>query len=290
MAPKPGGGYPDVSACVAVNEVVNETMRTEQLDAVRCDLAEEQRALDDVVAPMSDDEWQLATSSPGWNVADQIGHLTYFDASATTAIASPDDFHAGLSELYEGTGAQGLDQYTLGRFRELAPREQLSSWRKSRRNLMDAADSLRESDRIAWYGPSMGAASFLTARLMETWAHGTDVVDALGADRPATNRLRHIARLGFMTRRWSYTVGGEEPPAGDVRLDLTSPTGDRWTFGDESAADTVRGSAEEFCLVVTQRRHVDDTSIETSELGRHWLLRAQAFAGGPSYGPQARSS
>jgi uncharacterized protein (TIGR03084 family) len=265
-------------------------MRTEQLDAVRSDLAEEQRALDDVVAHMSDDEWQLATSSPGWNVADQIGHLTYFDASATTAIASPDDFHAGLSELYEGTGAQGLDQYTLGRFRELSPREQLSSWRKSRRKLLDAADSLRESDRIPWYGPSMGAASFLTARLMETWAHGTDVVDALGADRPATNRLRHIARLGFMTRRWSYSVRGEEPPAGDVRLDLTSPTGDRWTFGDESAADTVRGSAEEFCLVVTQRRHVDDTSIETNELGRHWLLRAQAFAGGPSYGPQARSS
>ena len=31
-----------------------------------------------------------------------------------------------------------------------------------------------------WYGPSMSARSFVTARLMETWAHGMDVADALG--------------------------------------------------------------------------------------------------------------
>jgi uncharacterized protein (TIGR03084 family) len=273
-----------------VNDVADEIARTSQLEAVRDNLADEQQALDDVVAGIAHDEWQLATPSPGWNVADQIGHLTYFDVSATTAITDPERFRTGLSELYEGAAALGFDRHTLGAFRELSPPEQLDSWRKSRRKLMDAAASLHESDRIAWYGPSMGAASFLTARLMETWAHGTDAVDALGVHRPATDRLRHIVRLGFMTRKWSYLVRGEEPPAGDVRLELVSPEGARWTWGDEGAAVIVRGSAEEFCLVVTQRRHLDDTSLEAGDLGRHWLLRAQAFAGGPSNGPQARSS
>jgi uncharacterized protein (TIGR03084 family) len=125
---------------------------------------------------------------------------------------------------------------------------------------------------------------------METWAHGTDIVEALGTDRPATDRLRHIVRLGYMTRNWSYVVRGEEPPAGDVRLDLAGPAGVHWTWGDDGAVDIVRGPAEEFCLVVTQRRHLGDTSLATGDVGRHWLLRAQAFAGGPSNGPQARSS
>ena len=83
---------------------------------------------------------------------------------------------------------------------------------------------------------------------------------------------------------------GEEPPTGEVRLELTAPSGAAWTWGPEGADDTVRGSAEEFCLVVTQRRHLDDTGLVAGDLGRHWLLRAQAFAGPPSDGPAPRGA
>ncbi len=135
----------------------------------------------------------------------------------------------------------------------------------------------------------MSPSSFLAARLMETWAHGTDVASALGVSLPSTDRLRHVVRLGYKTRGWSYLVRGEAPRDGEVRLELSSPSGDHWVFGPEGAADTVEGPAEEFCLVVTQRRHVDDTSLKTGELGYHWLVRAQAFAGAPSDGPRPRS-
>ena len=286
MAAQSHRGHPDVIAHVIVNEVVNDTTRSRQLDILRRDLADEQQSLDDVVSNISAEQWLLATPSPGWSVADQIGHLTFFDGSATSAISDPEGFRAGVIELYEGATTTGTDQYTLGRFRELPAPEQLNSWRHNRGTLLAAAQSLHDGDRIAWYGPSMGATSFLTARLMETWAHGTDVVDALKVERLATDRLRHVAHLGYMTRKWSYIVRGEEPPTGDVRLELTAPSGTYWTWGEENADDTVRGSAAEFCLVVTQRRHVDDTSLETGALGRHWLLRAQAFAGGPSAGPR----
>jgi uncharacterized protein (TIGR03084 family) len=260
-----------------------------QLDVLREDLAKEQRSLDDIAATLTNEQWQLPTPSPGWSVADQIGHLCFFDGSAATAILHPEDFALHVKNLYEGAASQGFDEYTLNSFRALDPGEQLKWWRRSREALDDAAASLREGDRVEWYGPSMGAVSFLTSRLMETWAHGTDVAETLGRTRPPTERLRHVAQLGFMTRKWSYTVRGEELPVGLVRLDLTSASGEHWLWGVADADDSVLGSAEEFCLVVTQRRHLDDTSLKTGELGRHWLLRAQAFAGGPSEGPQARS-
>jgi uncharacterized protein (TIGR03084 family) len=259
-----------------------------RLQTIREDLAAEQRTLDDIVTTITDEQWRSPTPSPGWSVADQIGHLAYFDASAALAILDPAVFKSGLDELYQVALSANLDDFTLAPFRALSPVQLLWTWRANRDSLDNAAATLAEDSRVAWYGPSMGAVSFLSARLMETWAHGVDVVEALSLTRTSTDRLEHVARIGFITRNWSYRVRGETPPDGLVGVELTAPSGARWNWGDESD-DVVRGSAEEFCLVVTQRRHLDDTSLEVGELGRHWLLRAQAFAGGPSVGPPPRS-
>jgi uncharacterized protein (TIGR03084 family) len=135
----------------------------------------------------------------------------------------------------------------------------------------------------------MSKRSFLTARLMEAWAHGQDVVDAVGAERPPTDRLRHVAQLGVITRGWSYRNRGLEPPAGDVRVELSAPSGDMWTWGDADVEDSVTGPAEDLCLVVTQRRHVDDTRLAVrGPLAREWMECAQAFAGPATNGPAAR--
>ena len=182
----------------------------------------------------------------------------------------------------------GVDDFTLGSFRALDPTERLEAWRRNCRALAEAAAGLGERDRVSWYGPSMGAKSFVTARLTEVWAHGTDVCDAVGARRPATDRLRHIAHLGYVTRAWSYANRGLGPPTSVVRVELTAPSGEVWTWGDASD-DSVRGRAEDFCLVVTQRRHVDDTDLELSGPDAvDWMHKAQAFAGPPTNGPQPR--
>lgn len=263
---------------------------TNALDELRSDLAAEQEALDAVVANISNDRWQLSTPSPGWTVADQIGHLTFFDRSATIAIVDAPQFQEDLSSLIDAASNDSLDDVTLRGYRALTSSDLLEAWREGRRTLQDAALTLSDDVRLPWYGPSMSAKSFLTARLMETWAHGTDVVDALGATRRATDRLRHVAQLGYLTRAWSYRVHGDEAPEGNIRVELLSPSGQLWTWGPEDARERMTGSAEEFCLVVTQRRHVDDTSLQYGDLGRDWLLRAQAFAGGPSTGPLPRSA
>jgi len=251
------------------------------------DLVAEQEALDRVVGALDDDQFALQTPSDRWSVADQLGHLTFFDTTAALAINDGPAFADHKTQLVSSFADElAVDEVTLGSFRQLSPAEQLTAWRHGRLDLEAAARSLDNDSRIDWYGPSMGSKSFLTARLMEVWAHGQDICDAVGASRPPSERLRHIAQLGFITRGWSYMVRGEEPPTEAVRVELTSPSGATWSWGEEGATETVTGPAEDFCLVVTQRRHVDDTDLVIiGDAARDWMVKAQAFAGAPTTGP-----
>ena len=261
---------------------------------VRADLLAEQEALDAVVADLDAEAMATPTPSPRWTVADQLAHLTYFDGTAVLAITDPDAFATALGDLLTAAadGDEGVDRFTLGAWRELPPDELRAAWRANRAALAEASSGLGDGDRVPWYGPDMSSKSFLTARLMEVWAHGQDVVDAVGGDRPATDRLAHIARLGYLTRGWSYLNRGLEAPEGDVVVELTAPSGATWTYGDPERADgnRVTGPAEDFCLVTTQRRHVDDTALEvTGDRAVDWMVRAQAFAGPATDGPKPRT-
>ena len=256
---------------------------------IRDDLIAEQQALDAIVEGLNDAQWRSTTPSPGWDIADQISHLAYFDAAAALSISDPPAYLESVNVLVRRSQHESPEDFTLEEFRALTPPQVLDRWRAIRASLSEAAANLDDRTRVEWYGRAMSGRSFLTARLMETWAHGTDVADTIGVHLPATDRLRHVAHLGFITREWSYRVRGEEPPAGDVRVELISPSGELWTFGPSDALETIAGPAEDFCLVATQRRHVDDTHLVAGPLGREWLLRAQAFAGPPTDGPRPSS-
>jgi len=90
------------------------------------------------------------------------------------------------------------------------------------------------------------------------------------------------------TPRWSVADQiGHLTVFDDVSFELRAPSGDTWPWGADAAAARVSGSAADFCLVVTQRRHIDDTALATiGDLARDWMTKAQAFAGGPTIGPQ----
>jgi uncharacterized protein (TIGR03084 family) len=267
--------------------------------SVRADLIAEQDALDSVISDLDADHWTLETPSPRWTIADQIGHLTYFDWTAALAITDPDRFTSLTTELMTamtGGSDDAMDLATLGDYRAMTPHELCHAWRTNRGILSEASASLADDDRIIWYGPSMGAKSFLTARLMEAWAHGQDIIDALDragiahAERPATDRLRHIAQLGFITHKWSYINRQMDAPTVPVRVELVAPSGAAWVFGPDDATDSITGPAIDFCLVTTQRRHVDDTNLVVrGETAIDWMHIAQAFAGGATTGPSAGS-
>ena len=161
----------------------------------------------------------------------------------------------------------------------------LGWWRGARLDLLAAATGADPKQRVPWYGPDMSVMSFITARVMETWAHGVDVSDAFGVPVEASDRLRHVAHIGFGARGFSYMVNGRDLPGDPVELVLTSPGGEQWRWGPGDAADRVEGSALDFCLLVTQRRHRDDTELRvTGPLAEEWIGIAQAFAGPPGGG------
>ena len=259
--------------------------------SVIADLVAEQQALDAVVAKLDDAQWELSTPSPRWAVRDQIGHLAFFDETAALAITDPNGFAAHRESFTAAAfaSAEAADDATLGATRAMSAPTLLAHWRAQRAALEAAASTCAEDARIEWYGPSMGAKSFLTARLMEAWAHGQDICDAVGAERSPTDRLRHIAQLGYITRPWTYVNRGLPVPDGEVHVALTAPSGATWTWGPDQAEATVTGTALDFCLVTAQRRNVADVDLVIDgEIAVDWLSKAQLFAGPPSDPPSPR--
>jgi uncharacterized protein (TIGR03084 family) len=262
------------------------------LTALLDDLRAESDELDSLVAGLPPADWALPTPAAGWTVAHQVAHLAWTDDRALLSATDPDAFHAEIARTLSGDSPQGWVDEAADEGARTPPAELLARWRHGRSALADALAAVPNGTKLPWYGPPMSAASMVTARLMETWAHTTDVADGLGMRRAPTARLRHVAHLGVRTRDFAYGVRGLTPPAEPFRVVLTAPDGEVWTWGPEDAAQRVTGSALDFCLLAAQRVHRDDTDLVA--LGAdadHWLDIAQVFAGPPGDGrkPGARS-
>jgi uncharacterized protein (TIGR03084 family) len=253
------------------------------MTALLADLHAESSALDAMIAPLGQAQYKLPTPAAGWCIADQVSHLAYFDEAALLAATDPDRFRSEAAELI-AHGAGSPDE-VAARYRD-TPGAELRAWlTRARRDLLAAFAAIEPSRRLPWYGPDMSAASSVTARMMETWAHGQDIADTLGVTRPVTGRLRHVAHIGASTIGFSFALRGLPPPGQPIRVELTGPAGEEWTWGPAHATDVVRGPALDFCLVVTQRRNRADTALTaTGPLARQWISIAQAFAGAPGPG------
>ncbi len=250
---------------------------------VVADLRAESAELDSMVAELSEQDWRTATPAPGWTIAHQIAHLWWTDRVAWASATDEAAFGAVLAEAAKnplGFVDAGAEQLAA-----TPPAELLANWRVDRTRLHDALLSVADGRKLPWFGPPMSPTSMATARLMETWAHGLDVADALGIRRPGTDRLRSIAHIGYRTRDFAFSVHGLTPPAEMFHVELRAPDGQLWAWGPEDAAQTVTGSAEDFCMLVTQRRAPDDLDIvATGADAQKWLTIAQAFAGPPGKG------
>ena len=254
------------------------------------DLDDEYGELRAAIADLSDldPRWDLATPAAGWAVRDQISHLAYFDDAGRMAMVDPDAF-AGLVEEFLAITGDPMEVH-LAMGRAMGGHELLGWWDGAHRGMVETFASADPSARVPWFGPPMGTLSFVSARLMETWAHGQDVCDALGVERTPTARLRHIAHIGVRARPFSYAVRGMDVPPGRIDVVVTAPDGSEWRWEIGDAADggpvaTVTGTALDFCLVVTQRRNVADTGLVVQgDLAEEWISIAQAFAGPPGPG------
>lgn len=252
------------------------------MDDVVDDLAAESAALRSLLVGLDEATWTTVTPSEPWTIADQIGHLAFFDGQATLSATDPDAF------------AESVDRQVAALHTDIASLHRrdrpshgpgiLAWWDEARAALVAALRGVDAETRLPWYGPPMRAQSAAAARLMETWAHGTDVAEALGTTLPVSDRLFWVADLGVRTFSFSFTNRGVDVPSGRVRVALRGPSGTTRVWNDEQD-DSITGPVEEFCLVVAQRRHVDDTHLVVEgAAAQAWMEIAQVFAGPPGPG------
>lgn len=244
------------------------------------ELEAESDELDALVADLPDERWHTPTPAPGWTITHQIAHLLWTDRVALLSVSDEPAFADVLATA--ATNPAGFVDAGAEELAATAPAELVSAWRSTRAALHASLRTVPAGRKLPWFGPPMSAASMATARLMETWAHGLDVADALGVVRAPTARLRSIAHLGIRTRDFAFTVHGLTPPTETFHVELRGPAGETWVWGSEDAAQRVTGTAEDFCFLVTQRR--PRAALDVTAVGadaQTWLTIAQAFAGPP---------
>lgn len=224
--------------------------------------------------------FDLITDAHPWTIKDQITHLAYFDEVATLSIVSKFEFYKHLESM--GRDPLALTEYVRNNYSHLSGDDAISWFHEKRLGFITVV-SLRElPSRIQWYGPALSPLSLITARTMETWAHGYDIGVALGVFLPETYSLKDVCDLGVRTFRYSFVASNLEVPDETVYVELCFPWGERLTFGPRDSANRVLGPARDFALVVTQRAHYEATALEVNGPIAHlWMSNAQCFAGPP---------
>jgi uncharacterized protein (TIGR03084 family) len=250
------------------------------------DFLNETDALAHLLEPLSDEAYLQPTAFKGWTIDMVLRHLHFWNNAALLSLVDEPGFKALIGTVMSAVKGGSLPDQEAAYFNGLSGQALRTAWMKRARETADAFSTADPSQRLVWVGPSMSARSSITARLMETWAHGQEVYDQLGAVRKNADRIRNIVVLGVNTYGWTFANRGKELPGPMPHLILTAPSGEIWTYGDAQADERIEGQAEEFCQVVTQTRNIADTDLSvTGRIATSWMAQAQCFAGPPNDPP-----
>ena len=233
------------------------------------DLVAEEQSLDQFLQRINERQWNLPTSAPGWSIKDTVSHLAYSEQFAAEVLA---DGASVVDRVNKGD----IDEWTaLGvkAGRSMRYQQVIEWWRNSRADVVDALSRMEGGDRVPWLYGDMSARAFGTLRLMETWAHGLDIKDAMEGlltyaeddDDPTadTSRIRHIAWLAHRMLPYAFAEAGEDFPQKGIRLELMGPSYSRWVYGPEDATDVIKGIAGEWCRIAVHRMDSASSFLKT---------------------------
>jgi uncharacterized protein (TIGR03084 family) len=252
------------------------------------DFLDESEALHALCEPLADADFEQVTQFKGYTIGDVIGHLHHWNQAADLSLRDPDGFQTFYKTVVTGISrGLGLVQIANEWLGGLRGRALLGEWRRFYREMAEHFGAADPKARVPWAGPSMSVRSSITARLMETWAHGQEVYDVLGVERSNGDRIQNIAVLGVNTFGWTFVNRKLEVPKDVPYVRLTAPSGAIWEWNAPNDANRVEGSATEFCQVVTQVRSLADTKLHVvGDTAKRWMSIAQCFAG-PAADPPA---
>jgi uncharacterized protein (TIGR03084 family) len=250
------------------------------------DFRDESEALYELLEPLTDEDFERETLFKKWKINDVLTHLHMWNWAADLTLKDSAAFEEFLQEVASYLTKGSIRDFENEWIKGLKGTALLNEWHAF---CLTMADRYAEADpkaRVKWAGPDMSVRSKITARLMETWAHGQAVYDVLGVKRVDQDRIKNIALLGVNTFGWTFACRGLEAPGKPPYVRLTAPSGEIWEWNEPSEENRVEGSATEFCQVVAQVRNIADTSLEVKgDVATRWMSMAQCFAGPPEDPP-----
>ena len=250
------------------------------------DFLDESEALSALLAPLSDAEFETPTQFKGWTINNILRHLHVWNIAADLSLEDEAGFTEFLQQMVAGIRGGRLPDFESTYLAGLSGQQLRQTWIARAQIMTEHFAAAEPKQRLKWVGPDMSALSSITARLMETWAHGQAIYDVLGAVRQDGDRISNIVRLGVNTWGWTWKNRRMEPPGPMPHLQLKAPSGALWEYGDVSESGLIEGSATEFCQVVTQCRNIADTNLRVSgDIAKQWMAVAQCFAGPPQDPP-----
>lgn len=236
------------------------------------DLVAEQQFLDQSLQRIPIKNWDKVTPAKPWTVRDTISHLADFAELAADALDGGDR----VKEWQTSTDLDALRNRAIAKGRGMRPQDVIEWWRGGRAKVIEPLSHMSEEDRVEWIEGTMSAKTFATFRLMETWAHGLDIYDALSIEVEDTTRIRHVCWLGWKTLPYAFKAAGLD--YAPVRVEVIGPGYAKWVYGADDAENVIKGSASDWARIVVRRVPPGKTRLKlTGELAETALEVAQAY-------------
>ena len=250
------------------------------------DFLDESMALDGLLEPLAEDDFDTPTQFKDWTINNIIRHLHVWNIAVDLSLRDEAAFGAFVAAMMAGVRGGKLPEFEAFYLDGLSGHALRLAWMERAKATAAAFAAADPKLRLKWVGPEMSALSSITARLMETWAHAQAIYDVLGVERLDTDRIANIVRLGVNTWGFTWKNRRMEPPGPMPFMRLEAPSGEIWEYGEAADSGSITGSATEFCQVVTQCRNIADTALEVKgEVAHQWMALAQCFAGPPQDPP-----
>lgn len=249
---------------------------------------EESDALYKLLINADKNSFKLKTQFKSWTINDVLYHLHVWNIAALLSLKNENEFKEFMQNFMEaiksGNSAREYEKILSDNAEGL---DLLNLWKETYEKISNEFAKSDPKKRVKWAGPDMSVRSSITARHMETWAHGQEIFDQLGFERIDTDRIKNIVVIGVNTFGWTYINRNLSIPEKMPKLSLLSPSNELWEWNEDNEEDMISGSATEFSQVVTQVRNINDTSLKVSgKIANEWMSIAQCFAGPPENPPE----
>ena len=246
---------------------------------------EQYAAIADLMAELSDDQWNQQSILPGWRVTDVFAHC--LGTEYLLLGEKPPKVEGETAPHVHNEIAQRNEEW-VQLMRGDSPDRMRERWADASKRRSEVMENQTQADFDAesWTPVGKGTlGDFMRIRVYDLWLHELDVRDSLGKPGHEEGAPADVAVLE-VERALGYMIGkkAKAPEGSRVRFELTGPVkrqygvvvdGGRAKVGEamDDPTVTVRMSSTDFARLTGSRGDTDEvaTRVEVSgdeELGR----------------------